>query len=279
MAMLGELLAFPLVQTLLKFNVTFHGEIVAEALGGTPPQKFFERGGSAVASIDHHALVFAQRELHKWVVQKKTKEFLTHRLLEFELVGDGGLDMCLQLYCWKAATGSGMTPRLDIDLLFVNRSGLNVASGEKTNSIPVPLTHLMQRCRRGVYGLLPDAVPDDKLLMPRLRMLSNAGWVQEGSSVKFADDVPDDNCPICHEPLSRCGTANQPIVTSCGHHFHEKCWSKHVDHSVARAEAQSVPEPLRGSPFQFGLQMHGQAIFIMCPMCREGMRCIGTVAS
>ena len=273
---LGELLDFPLVQRLLKFNVTFHSEIVAEALGGTGPQKFFERGGVAVASIGHQAFVFAERELHDWVVLKKTNEYLTHRLIDFELMDDDGLVMRLKLYCWKAAAGNGMTPRLDIDLLFLNRSGLNVATGEQTNAIPVPLTHLMQRCKQGIYALLADAIPDDKVLMSRLRALSDCGWVQEGSSVKFVDgDVPDDACPICHEPLS----AKSTIVTPCGHHFHDACWSKHVDHSVQRAEVQALPEPLRASPFQFGVDMRGQAIYITCPMCREGMRCIRTVAS
>lgn len=270
----SALLDHPLVRRLLKYSATFHGEIIAETLGGTPPEKFFDRGGVAVASVDQSALVFVQRELHDWTVDKKVAEFLTHRLLNFELEDEEDNRMRLQVYCWKTVAGNGMTPRIDLDLLFLNRSGLNVASGTSTDSIPVPLTHFMHRCQAGVFGLLPNAVPDDKLLMPRLRMLADNGWVQEQTAVKFVDgDVPDENCPICHEALPD----GPVVVTPCGHHFHASCWSKHVDHSVSRAAP--VPEPIRNSPFEFGMQLRGQAIYIACPMCREGMRCIDTMPS
>jgi len=271
----SALLDHPLVRRLLKYNATFHGQIIAEALGGTPPQKFFDRGGVAVVSVDHAALVFVQRELHDWVTNKKVTEFRTHRLLDFELENETENLMYLRVYCWKAVAGNGMTPRIDLDLLFLNRSGLNVASGTNTDSIPVPLTYFMHRCQAGMFGLLPNTVPDDKLLMPRIRKLANNGWVQENTTIKFVDGdhMPDESCPICREALP-----DRPVVvTPCGHHFHASCWSKHVDHSVSRAAP--VPEPIRNSPFEFGVQLHGQAIFITCPMCRKGMRCIDTVPS
>ena len=267
------LLDHPLVRRLLKYNATFHGEIIAETLWGTSLEKFFNRGGVAVASVDEAALVFVQRELHDWVVDKKVADFLTHRLLDFELEDDAGDLMRLRVYCWKVATGNGMTPRIDLDLLFLNRSGLNVVAGTITDSIPAPLAYFMHRCQAGVFGLLHNAVPDDKLLMPRLRMLTNNGWVQEKTTIKFVEDVPDERCPICHEALP----VRPVVVTPCGHHFHASCWSKHVDHSVSKAEP--VPVSNHNFSFQFGVQLRGQAIFVACPMCRKDMRCIDAVPS
>ncbi len=277
---LSELLQHKLVRRFLRFDVTFHGEIVAEALGGTTPARFFERGGVAVASTNSTALVFLQRELHGWVTKQEVKEYLTHRQVDFCLEDSDGVPMRLRLYCWKAAAGSGMTPRLDIDLLLITRSGVSVAGGDFTNNIPVPLDYFTRRCLRRVYSVLPDTLPDDKALMPRLRQLGQSGWAQQNSAVKFTHveaDAQADACPICHDPLSAAGLHS--IVTACDHQFHESCWKKHVDHSMTRAQAEGPPEPLLRSPFQFGLRSLGHAIYISCPMCRHSMRCIQTIPS
>ena len=61
----------------------------------------------------------------------------------------------------------GWSRAFPLNLLFVNRQGLQVALSESTKRIPVPIYAYMEACKHKRY-LLREAVPDDNALVRRM---------------------------------------------------------------------------------------------------------------
>lgn len=262
---------------MLKYDVTFHGTVVAEVLSGRPLSEFWSAAGIVTASVPVASSVYVERELHDWIVHVTHDEKLTHRLSMFTLKDDDafGEEVCvdLHMYCWKRGPGNGMVPRLDVDLLYITRSGISVATGDQTNRMPCPIAHFTAQCQRAEYRILDNPVADDAQLLKRMQRMSNAGWLPTNSDVHYAQSS-DETCPICHESLSE---GSHPIETTCGHQYHESCWVKHVNHSVARSTAELLPPPPPpplSSVFQFSPIVARPHFHVTCPMCRHSIRSI-----
>jgi len=259
-----DLLEHPIVSRLLSLDVTFHGEIVASSLSGASPVKFWDDGGVAVVSAALCMEPYIEREVHSILSSRKVTETPSHRQVCMTLTCDDHI-MNMKLYLWKAGAHT-IHPMLNIDLLFLNRSGLQIGNGDYTRRMPIPLFEIMKQCQRKIYQILPDAVPDDARLVERMHDLKHREWAPRGTCVKFCEEEPEDTkCSICHEIM----TAKDSVVTECGHSFHDKCWIQHIDHTVNN-ETRRVPTVEVGV-FSFGTQM---AVYIACPMCRHQMRSI-----
>ena len=276
MQTLSDFLNHPLATRMLKYDVTFHGGIVAEVLSGRDLSDYWKKSDEVTASVPIGSAVFVGRELHDWIVHATHDEKLTHRMSTFVLKDDeafgAGTRVTLQLYCWKRNPGNGMVPRLDVDLLYITRSGVSVATGEVTNNMPCPIAHFMAQCQRAEYKILEQPVADDSKLVERMQSLLDVGWLPVNSEVHYmAVEDSDEKCPICHEPL---GTGSHPVETPCGHQYHETCWLQHINHSVARA-ATEIPaaSPLAGV-FQFAPPPRQHRVHVACPMCRHSIRSI-----
>ena len=259
-----DLLEHPIVSRLLSLDVTFHGEIVASSLSGMSPVHFWDSGGVAVISAALCMESYIERELHSVVKSRKVVETPSHRLIHMSLECDDHT-MDMKLYLWKVGAHT-IHPMLNIDLLFLNRSGIQMGHGEYTRRMPIPLFDIMRQCQSKLYQLLPEAVPDDVKLVERMHDLRQRGWTPQGTVVNFCDVDPEDSkCSICHETMS----AKDSVVTECGHVFHEKCWVQHLDHTMGD-ETRRVP-PVEVGVFSFGTSM---AVYMSCPMCRHQMRSV-----
>ena len=202
--------------------------------------------------------------MHTILSSRNVVETPAHRLVTMTLHCDDH-PMELKLYLWKAGAHA-IHPTLDIDLLFLNRLGLQVGHGEYTRRMPNPLFHMMKQCQNRLYRILNEAVPNDTKLLERMHDLRQREWTPQGTIVNFCDVDPEDSkCSICHERM----TAKDSVVTECGHTFHEKCWVQHLDHTVGN-ESLRVPSVEVGV-FSFGTSM---AIYMSCPMCRHRMRSV-----
>ena len=147
-----------------------------------------------------------------------------------------------------------MVPRFDIDLLYILRSGINVANDAAASGIPCPIAHFTARCQRAEYKVLDQQFTpsNDQEVVQRMQSMLSGGWMPTNSEVHFVVGEKNEVCSICHESLSE---GSHPIETSCNHQFHEECWAKHVNHTVERAVAELLPPPppppMTMSTFQF----------------------------
>ena len=265
---LASLLSDPIVSSLLSFDASARGSIVAACISGLTPLEFWKLGCVAEFTVDFSQYATVERSFFSTVEDRRPLNTnLEERIVEYSLKHPHAKDpveICVTF------NKSSMVPKpiiVDTDMIAVNRMGMYIFSNDSEilTRVPVPLGILIQNCQDKKFTVLAKA-DDDVSVLKKQKDLAAFGFELRQTRIHRAENIPEDNCPICQQEFEN----DDAVRTECGHFFHKQCWQKHTEHSIEKGISQ-LPSSFSFSASSFLNQKAG-SIYIHCPMCRDSYR-------
>jgi len=271
---LSSLLSDPLVGSLLSLDASVRGTIVAACFAGKEVRQFWETGLEAMFTVEFSMYNAVERNLFPAVVSRNEEiANFDQRKVRYKVRHPHLSQPVRIVIVYTKAPMRCSDVLFDIDMLSVNRLGMYIhtSDSEILTRVPVPLSIVLKNCHEHTYEVL-STVDDDCAVIERMKSMKELGFSLRSSKVELESTLPEDKCPICQSSFFAEGddaAGRRTLRTSCGHHFHADCWEKHVNHSV---ETNSRSASTLGGEWSFSSPSAVGAVFINCPMCREGYR-------
>lgn len=249
--MIVDLLEDSLLQSLLLFDVVLHGSIVREAMAGVRLDDYVAKGEVIVATAPHVVKPYIERTLFERIlsITTETNSFSTE-VVRYEMSYQESI-VPLRVGYFKCLQMNFPKKDIDINQLTLSREGLGTCGHTSLVRHPSPLHCVLVGCQKREFRIV-EPYTDVLFKFRRAKRFVERGWtlVHGGVAMKSVEDVPDDDCAVCKEPLNTVGPA---IETRCRHCFHARCWANLVDSKTA----QNTLLPI---------QVH-------CPLCRHPFMC------